>query len=108
MSTLDITKFKQRGKALMEVINKEVKATTSRYIYTPVPDSIRMTQAQYDDLMKIASMPNMFHSEDRLYRTPYNVMEVRVSGRKKLTFTEAHSLDDKSFDEWEKSEGISG
>jgi hypothetical protein len=47
----------------------------------------------------------MYHSEDMMYQTPYNVMEVRVDKRKRLTFKEAHSLDDKQFDEWEKSQG---
>jgi hypothetical protein len=51
----------------------------------------------------------MYHVEDRMYQTKYNVMEVRVEQRTKLTFKEAHSLDDKAFDEWEKSvEGESG
>jgi hypothetical protein len=103
VNTLDITSFKQKGQELRAEILKEVKGIAESSLIVTLPDSIRMTQAQYDDLMEIADMPNMYHSEDRMYVTPYNIMEVRVSGRKKLTFTEVHSLDDKSFSEWEKS-----
>lgn len=102
-SPLDITSWKQKGQALKEAIEKEVKGLSETLISIPLPSKILMTQAQYDDLMKLGNMSNMFHSEDQMYRTPHNVMEVRVANRTKLTFKEAHSLDDKDFNEWEKS-----
>jgi hypothetical protein len=68
-----------------------------------MPAILEMRQDQYDDLMKIAKLPNMYHQEERMYVTPYNVMEVRVTNRSKLTFKEAQALSDKEFDKWEKS-----
>lgn len=106
---LDITNFKQKGEELKLAIDKEIESIAKSRVYAPIPSKILMTQDQFDDLNKLNHLPTMYHVEDRMYQTKYNVMEVRVEQRTKLTFKEAHSLDDKAFDEWEKSvEGESG
>ena len=108
MTTLDITSFKQKGAELAKAIEAEIKPLANSKLIVPLPDILRMTQVQYDDLMKLNLLPemyqfeNMFHTEDRMYQTKYNVMEVRVSNRTKATFEEAHSLSDKEFEKWEK------
>lgn len=109
MTTLDITKWIQTRDSLKTKIDEEIARRSKSKLLGIMPDEILMTQEQYDDLMKIADMPNMYHSDDRMYVTKHNVMEVRVSNRFKLTFQEAHALGDKDFDKWEKSvEGENG
>lgn len=108
-SPLDITTWRQTGQELHEAIVKECKGLSESLVFTPLPSKIEMNQAQYDDLMKLGNLPNMYHSESRMYITPYNVMEVRVSDRTRLTYKETQALDEKSFNEWEKSvEGEEG
>jgi hypothetical protein len=52
-------------------------------------------------------MGTMYHSNDRMFFTDWNVMEIRVQGRERLLFTEAHELDELAFKHWEKSvEGL--
>jgi len=99
----DITSFKEKDIELNKRILKDIKGLSKSTLIIPMPDVIKMTQAQHDMLMRLSRLPNMYHTEDRMYQSPYNVMEVRVQGRNKLSFTEAHSLDDKDFAEWEKS-----
>lgn len=106
LNTLDLTGFKQKGQALHEAIVSECKRihkTGNAGFSLPQYNLIKMTQDQYDDLIKLSrGMVDQFHDDSMMYRTPYNVMEVRVDQRKRLTFTEAMSLDDKNFNEWEK------
>lgn len=99
----DITNFKQKGQELKLAIDKEIESQANSLLFTTMPSKILMTQAQFDDLNKLNHLPTMYHTEDRMYVTKWNVMEVRVDKRTKLTFQEAHSLDDKEFDEWEES-----
>jgi hypothetical protein len=108
-SPLDITNWKDKGLDLKLRIDKEVKSIAKSKILVDLPSKLQMTQDQFDDLNRLNHLPTMYHTEDRMYVTKYNVMEVRVDNRTKLTFQEAHSLDDKAFDEWEKSvEGEDG
>lgn len=100
---LDITTWKQKGLQLNEAIQKEIKGLSKSLIFMPMPAILEMRQDQYNDLMEVGKLPNMYHQEDRMYVTPYNVMEVRVTNRSKLTFKEAQALSDKDFDKWEKS-----
>jgi hypothetical protein len=108
LTTMDITDRKERGMELHNVICLEAKRAVNSKLLLPIPNVILLTQDQFDDLSELANgVQPFYHSEDRFYTTPYNIMEVRVDKRKRLTFTEAHSLDDKAFDEWEKSDGRS-
>lgn len=108
-SPLDITNYKQKGVELKNAIDNEIKSIAKSKILIDLPSKLQMTQDQFDDLNRLNHLPTMYHSEDRMYVTQYNAMEVRVDNRTKLTFKEAHSLDDKAFDEWEKSvEGEDG
>lgn len=106
LNTLDITSFKTKGQALNEDIVKECKRihkTGNAGFSIPQYNIIRMTQEQYDDLNKMSGrMIDQFHDDNKMYLTPYNVMEIRVENRKRLTFDEAMKLDDKTFNEWEK------
>ena len=102
-SPLDITTWKQKGAELNRAIQEEIKGLNDSLIFRPMPSKLLMRQDQYDELCRLNHLPNMYHQEDRMFVTPYNVMEVRVDKRNRLTFNEAHSLDDKAFDKWEKS-----
>lgn len=109
LSILDVTDRKEKGVELHNVIVKEAKRAFESKLYLPIPNLLMLTQDQYDDLSKdLNSSPidNMYHSDDKMYVTPYSVMEVRVDKRIKLTFKEAHSLDDKEFEEWEESNNV--
>lgn len=101
LNTLDITSFKKKGQDLHDLIVQECKRLNN--LNFQQYNVITMTQSQYDDLSTLSGhMIDQFHNEDMMYKTPYNIMEVRVDKRKKLTFEEAMNLDDKSFNEWEK------
>lgn len=78
MKELDITSFKETGMKLAEAIEKAVKDTQTP-ILTPLPDEIRMTQAQFKDLAKLSGMQHLHQSNDRMWVTSMNVMEVRVA-----------------------------
>jgi hypothetical protein len=103
LNTLDISSWKQKGPELHKAICMTIKPLFDSAFNVTMPDSIRMSQDQYDDLMLLSKMSPMYHSEEMMYLTPYNVMEVRVNRTNRLTFKEAHALDDKTFQEWEKS-----
>ena len=107
MNTLDITSWKDKKVELQDRIIKEVKGLCSTSIIVPIPDELLMTQTQFDSLAKLTNMGTMYHSEDRFFHTPYNIMEVRIKGRTRMLFTEAHELDELAFKNWEKSvEGL--
>lgn len=78
LNTLDITPLKEKGLALHKAIEQAVKDQTSGTLYIPLPSEILMTQAQYDNLIKLANMHDMYASNQQLYKTKYNVMEVKV------------------------------
>jgi hypothetical protein len=99
---LDITNWRQKGAELNTRITNEIKGMSESKIITTLPSKLQMTQQQYDDLMALGKLPNMYHQEDRMYVTPYNVMEVRVTNRTKMTFKEAFGQDDAQFAKWEK------
>lgn len=99
---MDITNNKNKGMELLKSINDEIEPVAKGTLMA-LPSEIVMTQEQYDDLMRLSNESPLFYQEDKLLKTKYNVMEVRVQNRKRLTFKEAHSLDDKAFEEWEKS-----
>ena len=106
MNTLDISNWKIHGQELSNRIIKEVKSFAKSKLLVPIPDILMMTQDQYDDLSRLKGMYDVFYTEDKMYRTPFNVMEIRIDKRRKLTFDEVEALDTKSFKEWSKSEGI--
>lgn len=103
LNTLDITDRKERGIELHNYIVREAKRVHESSFNLEQYNLLLMTQEQYDDLNRLSKLSPMYHSDDMMYQTPYSVMEVRVEKRKRLTFQEAHSLDDKSFSEWERS-----
>lgn len=105
-NTLDISSWKQKGQELHERIVKEIKPLATSKLLTPIPDRIRMSEAQYDDLGKLFNMETFYHTDDKLYTTPYNVMDVVVNKKNKLSFIETMELDDKTFAEWEGSVGL--
>jgi len=100
---LDITSWKQRGQELFDAINREIAGLAKSLIYIELPAILDMTQAQYDDLMRLNKLENMYHNEDQMFVTPYSVMEVRVRTRTKATFRETMEFSNKEFGRWEKS-----
>lgn len=103
MNKLDITSYKEKGKDLHDRIVREVKPYATSKLLVPIPDVLRITEDQYDDLNKLSGMQDFYHTEDKLYNTGYNVMNVEIEQKKRLTFLETMELDDKNFDEWEQS-----
>lgn len=101
----DITNYPQKGIELVERINRDMKEANKSIFMSQMPNVLQMTQAQYNDLMQLNRLDNMFHSDEQMFVTKYNVMEVRVTNRTKLTFQEANALDDKDFAQWEKESG---
>lgn len=78
---LDIRELKQTGPALHREI-EDMVSQTQAIIERPLPDEIIMTKAQFDDLVRI-NMPRMadtsqVETEDRMYITRGNIMEVKV------------------------------
>lgn len=80
---IDITPLRETGDELRKAINNAVYDMTST-VFNPnnVPNQIIMTQEQYDDLNP--DMDVLYESNDRIYVTPTNAMEVVV---KKPTIT---------------------
>jgi len=104
MNTLDITSYKEKGQELHDRIVKDVKSVAKSKLILPIPDLLRMTQDQYDELNLLSGMYDVYYTEDKMYKTPYNVMEIRVV-KPKLTFEETMKLDDKEFKKWENTDG---
>jgi len=98
----DITNYREKGIELVERINRDMKEMNKSVFIPQMPNVLQMTQTQYDDLMALNRLDNMFHTEEQMFVTNYNVMEVRVTNRTKLTFQETQGLDDKEFDKWER------
>lgn len=101
--SLDITSWKQKGPALLEAIENEIRPLAKSKLLIRLPAIIEMKQHQYDDLMRVSKMPNMYHSDDRMLITKYNVMEVRVKNRHRPTFTEALDLSKKELKDFDKT-----
>jgi len=100
--THDITNYQEKGRELVTRINGDMKTMLDSPFTVKMPDLLKMTQKQLDDLRKLHSLDTMYHSEEQMFITPSNVMEVRVSDRKKLSFKETLQLTDTEFDKWEK------
>lgn len=100
--THDITNYQEKGRELITRINGDMKAMLDSPFTHKMPDLLKMTQKQFDDLMKLNSLDTMYHSEEQMFITPSNVMEVRVANRTKLSFKETLQLTDTEFDKWEK------
>lgn len=103
LTTLDITDRKEKGQELHNIIVLEAKRASESKLYIPIPNLLLMSADQYDDLNNLSGLQEMYHSDEKMYVTPYNVMEVRVDKRKRLTFKETMELDDKQFNEWEET-----
>lgn len=76
--TLDISAEKQTGPALAELI-KQAVLDTQRTIIQPYPSKIKMTHKQFNDLKKYYRIENMFESEDPMFITPVNIMEIEIA-----------------------------
>lgn len=76
MKILDITGFKENTlESLHQAIVHAVK-DSQRVLIQEHYSELLMTQAQYDLLQP--DMDLMYRSDTYLYRTPLNIMEVRV------------------------------
>lgn len=77
MDNLDITDFKERGIELKKAITQAVK-DTQLLIVKPYPSFITMTVEQYRDLQDDPDLKTMYQSDNHMYVTKYNIMEVVV------------------------------
>jgi hypothetical protein len=80
-NVLDITDLKEHGPALHTAIVNAVKDTQGT-ILAPLPDVLVMTALQYKELD--AGMMQAYQSDDRIYMTPLNAMNVRVKDTQNL------------------------
>lgn len=74
---LDITDFREHGKELVTAIENAVYET-QRYIMRPLPDWIHMKKSQFEELAKIHGLPDMYDSDERMYITKHNIMQIEV------------------------------
>lgn len=74
---LDITDVQLKGKELIDDIENKVYET-QRYAVGFLPDYLILTKKQFEDLATQLKLPNMWDTEDRMYITKYNVMEVVI------------------------------
>lgn len=72
---LDVRVSPKLGRELTEDIVESV-AHTQRYVQTTLPDVLLVTQKQFASLQDYTE--EMTHTEDRMFITPYNVMEVKI------------------------------
>ena len=77
MDNLDITDFKEKGIALKKAITQAVK-DTQLILIRPYPSFITMTVEQYKDLQDDPDLKTMYQSDNHMYVTQYNIMEVVV------------------------------
>ena len=74
---LDIRDWKQKGAELVKEINEAV-ADTQKIIIRPLPHTLVMTGAQYDMLQDDPEMRGWHGSQQRVYVTPLNAMDVVI------------------------------
>ncbi len=90
MKKINVTKYQQRAKALINEINRELKET-QKFSQEELPSTIEMTKAQFISLLPHTSFliaPQemttkdavKYHNDFILY-TPTAVMEVRIKSR---------------------------
>lgn len=85
MNSLDITSFKvATKKTLQTAIEEAVQVWDTNSLGVPLPDVLLMTDRQYQILrpdMKTSdnlSVDELKKANEQLYRTKYNMMEVRI------------------------------
>lgn len=78
MKVLDITSATETGAELATAIENDIGYGQSIIVHE-MPSILRMTQAQYDSLMKASQITEYDGSEGRFFITKYNVMEVEVA-----------------------------
>ena len=77
---LDITKYPTLTlDDLKQRIVKDVEATQTTKIYQLLPDVLIMRRDQFDLACEDPDMAGMYNSKDNMWRTPLNVLEVRVA-----------------------------
>lgn len=80
---LDITDLRETGPELRKKIVEAVRDTQS-VIITTLPNVLLMTVAQYQDLDPYGDMVGAYNSQQRLYKTEYNVMDIVVKDQHNL------------------------
>jgi len=78
--TIDIRDWKQTGDELKREIDEAVKSTQS-VVIRPLPNKLVMTGPQYDMLQADPEMRGFWTSQERVYITPYNAMDVVIQER---------------------------
>lgn len=76
-NVLDITGILERGDALKQEIVSAVKDTQS-VLLTKLPNILLMRPDQFEDLNGGDEMAQMYQSQQRMYVTPQNAMEVVI------------------------------
>ena len=77
---LDITTFKEKGAELHTAIENAVKST-QQFVVQPLPDWLLMKQSQFKDLARLHNMGDMFDSEERMYITKHNIMQIEIADK---------------------------
>lgn len=78
--TIDIRDWKHTGDELKREIVEAVKST-QLLIVRPLPDKLVMTGEQYDMLQSDPEMHGMWESQQRVYVTSENAMDVIIQER---------------------------
>ena len=79
MDTIDISDWKLQGRELIDEVNK-AHASTQGLIIRPYPTYIQMNANQFDQLIRMSGIVDMYGSEtDQMFKTDTGfIMEVRV------------------------------
>lgn len=76
---MDITGYPELDiDALKERITKDVEKTQSRSVILPLPDLLMCRPDQYELMQTDPDLSEVYDSEDYIWRTPLNVMELRI------------------------------
>lgn len=78
--TIDIRDWRQTGQELKTAIWQAVK-DTQLFVVRPLPNELVMTGDQYDMLQDDPEMQGMWQSQQRVYVTPDNAMDVIIQER---------------------------
>ena len=74
-TTLDARISNKEGKELVQEIFKTIE-DSQRFILAPLPSRLLVTQKQFASLNNYTE--EMYATTDRLFKTPFNVMEVHI------------------------------
>lgn len=78
--TIDITDWKQNTLETLAKAIEDAVADTQRVVIRELPNRLVMTPAQYDILQEDPMMQKFYKSNEHVYVTKHNAMDVIIRG----------------------------